>query len=180
LGGIDILVNSAGVIDIGPFEDIDQACWDRVVGTNCQGTLWCCQATAELMVARGQGGRIINIASGSGRRGEAGALVYCASKAAVISMTQSLALALAPHRINVNALAPGIIDTPMWDHIDRRAADLYGWADGEARRDAVRSVPLGRTGAPDDVASAALFLASPEAGYITQQCLNVDGGKWPS
>ena len=107
-------------------------------------------------------------------------LAYCASKACVISMTQSMALALAPHRITVNAIAPGIVDTPFWVEVDKQFAKLLDLPVGEPKQRAVASIPLGRMGQPDDVASMALFLASPDADYITQQCYNVDGGNWPS
>jgi D-sorbitol dehydrogenase (acceptor) len=177
---LDILVNNAGVIRTGPFLDIDGAYWDYIMDVNCKGMLWCSQAAAAAMITQGRGGRIINLASQAGRRGEANAVVYCASKASVISMTQSMALALAPHGITVNALAPGIMDTPMWDDIDRRATQARGEPIGEAKRRAVSTIPLGRIGRPEDVAGAALFLASSDGEYVTQQCLNVDGGNWPS
>lgn len=147
---------------------------------NCKGMLWCCQAVANEMITVGRGGKIVNIASQAGRRGEANGLVYCASKAAVISMTQSMALSLAPHNINVNAIAPGIIATPMWDKIDLILSAQMGHAVGEARAQAVSKVPMARIGLPDDVAGAAVFLASSDGDYITQQCINVDGGNWPS
>ena len=179
-GGLDILVNSAGVIQIGSFLDVDDAAWDRVLDVNCKGLLWCSQAAAEVMIAQGHGGKIVNIASQAGRRGEPFTLPYCASKAAVISMTQSMALALAPHHITVNALAPGIIETPMWEDIDNQAVAALGRPAGEAKRIAVAGIPIARIGHPGDVAAAAVFLASADADYITQQCLNVDGGNWPS
>ena len=177
---LDILVNNAGVIRTGPFLEIDGAYWDYVMDVNCKGTLWCSQAAATAMIKQGRGGRIINLASQAGRRGEANAVVYCVSKASIISMTQSMALALAAHGITVNALAPGIVDTPMWDDIDRRATQARGEPIGEARRRAVSTIPVGRIGRPEDVAGAAVFLASGDGGYVTQQCLNVDGGNWPS
>jgi NAD(P)-dependent dehydrogenase (short-subunit alcohol dehydrogenase family) len=179
-GGVDILVNAAGVIRVRRLLEITEADWDAVIDVNCKGTLWCSQAAAATMVAQGRGGKIVNIASQSGRRGEKHGLVYCASKASVISMTQSMALALAPHSITVNALAPGIIDTPMWEDIDSQAAALLGLPLGEAKRKAVAQIPIGRIGRPQDVAAAAVFLASADADYVTQQCLNVDGGNWPS
>ena len=177
---LDILVNNAGVIRTGPFLEIDGADWDYVMDVNCKGTLWCSHAAATAMIKQGRGGRIINLASQAGRRGEANAVVYCASKASIISMTQSMALALAAHGITVNALAPGIVDTPMWDDIDRRATQARGEPIGEARRRAVSTIPVGRIGRPEDVAGAAVFLASGDGEYVTQQCLNVDGGNWPS
>ena len=180
LGRVDILVNNAGVIRITPFLDITEEEWDTVFAVNCKGLLWCAQAAARQMVAQGRGGKIINLASQAGRRGEALVLTYCASKACVISMTQSMALALAPHKINVNAIAPGIVDTPLWESNDRRFAELLGWEVGEPKRRFTEQIPLGRIEQPEDVASAALFLASTDSDYITQQTLNVDGGNWPS
>ncbi|HKG26743.1 MAG TPA: L-iditol 2-dehydrogenase [Thermomicrobiales bacterium] len=179
-GGVDVLVNNAGVIRITPFLEITEEEWDSVFSVNCKGLLWCAQAAARQMVAQGRGGKIINLASQAGRRGEALVLTYCASKACVISMTQSMALALAPHKINVNAIAPGIVDTPLWEWNDRRFAELLGWEIGEPKRRFTEQIPLGRIEQPEDVAGAALFLASADADYITQQTLNVDGGNWPS
>lgn len=180
LGAVDVLVNNAGVIRITPFLEISEEEWDAVFAVNCKGLLWCAQAAARQMIAQGRGGKIINLASQAGRRGEALVLTYCASKACVISMTQSMALALAPHKINVNAIAPGIVDTPLWEWNDRRFAELLGWEVGEPKRRFTEQIPLGRIEQPEDVASAALFLASSDSDYITQQTINVDGGNWPS
>jgi acetoin reductase-like protein len=179
-GGLDILVNNAGVGKIIPFLETTEADWDFMFDINCKGLLWCSQAAARQMIEQGRGGKIINLASQAGRRGEALVLAYCASKACVISMTQSMALALAPHKINVNALAPGIVDTPFWDEVDKQFAKLLDMEIGEPKRTFVQSIPLGRIEQPDDVAGAAVFLASSDADYITQQTLNVDGGNWPS
>jgi D-sorbitol dehydrogenase (acceptor) len=179
-GGVDILMNNAGVIRITPFLEIDEEEWDLLFDVNCKGLLWFAQAAARRMIEQGRGGKIINVASQAGRRGEALVLTYCASKAAVISMTQSMALALAPHKINVNAIAPGIVDTPLWQSNDRRFAELLGMEIGEPKRTFVATIPLGRIEQPEDVAGMAAFLASPDSDYITQQCYNVDGGNWPS
>jgi len=168
------------VIRITPLLEITDEEWDFVFDVNCKGVLWCAQAAATRMIEQGRGGKIINAASQAGRRGEAWVLTYCASKAAVISMTQSMALALAPHRINVNAIAPGIVDTPLWVDNDKRFAELMNLPVGEPKRRFVQTIPLGRIEQPEDVAGAAVFLASADADYITQQCLNVDGGNWPS
>jgi NAD(P)-dependent dehydrogenase (short-subunit alcohol dehydrogenase family) len=113
-GGLDILVNNAGVGKIIPFLETTNEDWDFMFDVNCKGMLWCSQAAARQMIAQGRGGKIINLASQAGRRGEALVLAYCASKACVISITQSMALALAEHKINVNGIAPGIVDTPFW------------------------------------------------------------------
>ena len=179
-GGVDILMNNAGVIKITPFLEIDEAEWDLLFDVNCKGLLWCAQAAAKQMIEQGRGGKIINVASQAGRRGEPLVLTYCASKATVISMTQSMALALAPHKINVNAIAPGIVDTPLWESNDRRFAELLGMEVGEPKRTFVATIPLGRIEQPEDVAGVAAFLASSDADYITQQTYNVDGGNWPS
>jgi D-sorbitol dehydrogenase (acceptor) len=178
-GGLDILVNNAGVAKIIPFLETTNADWDFIFDVNCKGVLWCSQAAARRMIEQGRGGKIINLASQAGRRGEALVLAYCASKACVVSMTQSMALALAPHKINVNGIAPGIVDTPLWVDIDRQFAQLLGWEIGEPKRRFSESIPLGRIEQPEDVVGAAIFLASADADYITQQTLNVDGGNWP-
>jgi len=179
-GGLDILVNNAGVGKIIPFLDTTEADWNFMFDINCKGLLWCSQAAARQMIAQGRGGKIVNLASQAGRRGEALVLAYCASKACVISMTQSMALALAPQKINVNAIAPGIVDTPFWDEVDRQFAELLNMEIGEPKRTFIQSIPLGRIEQPEDITGAAVFLASADSDYITQQTLNVDGGNWPS
>ncbi len=179
-GGLDVLVNNAGVGKIIPFLETTEQDWDFMFDVNCKGLLWCSQAASRVMIAQGRGGRIINLASQAGRRGEALVLAYCASKAAVISMTQSMALALAEHQITVNAIAPGIVDTPFWVEVDKQFARLLNVPEGEPKRRFTATIPLGRIEQPEDVAGVAAFLASADAGYITQQCLNVDGGSWPS
>lgn len=179
-GGLDILVNNAGVGKIIPFFETTERDWDFMFDVNCKGLLWCSQAAARVMIDQGRGGKIINLASQAGRRGEALVLAYCASKACVISITQSTALALAEHQINVNAIAPGVVDTPFWEQVDKQFAQLMNLPVGEPKRRAVASIPLGRIEQPEDVAGVAAFLASSDADYITQQCINVDGGNWPS
>jgi acetoin reductase-like protein len=175
-GSIDILVNGAGIFDMAPLLEITPESYEQVFAVNVQGLLFTLQAAARQMVAQGRGGKIINFASQAGRRGEALVAVYCASKAAVISLTQSAALALIPHRINVNAIAPGVIDTPMWDHVDALFAKHLNIPIGERRRQVGEAVPHGRMGRPEDIVGAAVFLASPESDYIVGQTLNVDGG----
>ena len=179
-GGVDILFNNAGVIKIIPFLETTEQDWDFMFGVNCKGVLFCGQAVARQMIEQGRGGKIINMASQAGRRGESLVIAYCASKAAVISMTQSMALALAPHKINVNGIAPGIVDTPLWVEVDKQFAKLLNMEVGEPKRTFVESIPLGRIEQPEDVTGAAVFLASADSNYVTQQTLNVDGGNWPS
>jgi acetoin reductase-like protein len=179
-GGLDILVNNAGVGKIIPFLDTTERDWDFIFDVKCKGLLWCSQAAAKVMIEQGRGGKIINMASQAGRRGEALVLAYCASKACVISMNQSIALALAPHGINVNAIAPGIVDTPFWEEVDKQFAQLLNMEVGEPKRTFSAAIPLGRIEQPEDITGAAVLLASSDSDYITQQCINVDGGNWPS
>ena len=132
------------------------------------------------MIAQGRGGKIINMASQAGRRGEPQVAVYCATKAAVISLTQSAGLDLIRHGINVNGIAPGVIDTPMWDVVDSLFARSEGKPIGQKKREVGQAVPLGRMGRPEDMTGTAVFLASSEADYIVAQTFNVDGGNWMS
>jgi D-sorbitol dehydrogenase (acceptor) len=179
-GGIDILVNNAAIFDMAPFLEISEASYDRQFAINVKGTLFTSQAVAARMVAQGRGGKIVNFASQAGRRGEALVAVYCATKAAVISLTQSMGLALIRHGINVNGIAPGVVDTPMWDQVDALFARYEGLAIGEKKRQVGLAVPYGRMGRPEDMVGAAVFLASADADYIVAQTLNVDGGNWMS
>jgi NAD(P)-dependent dehydrogenase (short-subunit alcohol dehydrogenase family) len=179
-GRIDILVNNAAIFDMAPFLQITEDSYDRQFAINVKGLLFTLQAVAAQMVRQGGGGKIVNFSSQAGRRGEALVAVYCASKAAVISLTQSAGLALIKHRINVNAIAPGVIDTPMWDQVDALFARYENLPLGEKKRRVGGAVPYGRMGRPDDIAGAAVFLASAEANYIVAQTLNVDGGNWMS
>ena len=179
-GGIDILVNNAAVFDLAPILEITEESYDKVFAVNVKGLLFTLQAVARQMVKQGRGGKIVNLASQAGRRGEALVGVYCASKAAVISLTQSAGLGLIEHRINVNGIAPGVIDTPMWEQVDALFARYEHRAIGEKKRLVGEAVPYGRMGLPDDLAGAATFLASADADYIVAQTLNVDGGNWMS
>lgn len=178
MGGLDILVNNAGVYDLGPIVDITRDSYDRLFAVNVAGTLFTLQAAARQMLAQGRGGRIINLSSQAGRRGEPLGAVYCATKAAVISLTQSAGLDLIRHGISVNAIAPGVIDSDMWDHVDALFARAEGLPLGEKKRRVGAAVPFGRFGTPDEVAGLAVFLASAEAAYITAQTYGVDGGNW--
>ena len=132
------------------------------------------------MIAQGHGGKIINMSSQAGRRGESLVLVYCSSKAAVISMTQSAGLNLIKHGINVNAIAPGVVDGDHWVHVDAMFAKLEGKATGQKRAEVEAAVPAGRFAKPNDLVGMAVFLASHEADYIVAQTYNVDGGQWLS
>jgi D-sorbitol dehydrogenase (acceptor) len=180
LGPADILVNAAAIFNMAPLAEITEADFDRQFAINVKGLLFTTQIVAAQMIAAGKRGRIINFSSQAGRRGEANVAVYCAAKAAVISLTQSLALELIRHGINVNAISPGVIDTPMWDQVDALFAKYERRPIGEKKRLVGEAVPFGRMGVPEDIAGAAVFLASPDSAYIVAQTLNVDGGNWMS
>ena len=179
-GGIDILVNNAGIFDMGPIVEVTEESYEKVFAVNVKGLFFTLQAVAKRMIAQGRGGKIINMASQAGRRGEALVSIYCASKAAVISLTQSAGLDLIKHRINVNGIAPGVVDTPMWDHVDSLFARYEHRPLGEKKRLVGEAVPFGRMGLPEDYAGAAVFLASSDSDYVVSQTLNVDGGNWMS
>lgn len=179
LGGIDILVNNAGIFNMGSLDKITVEDYRRQYDVNVGGTIFACQAVVPFMKKRG-GGAIINFSSQAGRRGEQNITLYCSTKAAVISVTQSLALELAGDNIRVNAIAPGVVDTPMWDVVDAQFAEYENKPLGQKKREVGDAVPLGRMGDPRDIADPCVFLASDAARYITAQTLNVDGGNWMS
>ena len=180
LGLIDVLFNNAAIFDLAPLLESDEAMYDRLFAVNVRGMFFVMQKVLAQMIARPEAARrraaVINLASQAGRRGEALVAHYCATKAAVVSYTQSAALAMAPHGIRVNALAPGVIDTPMWQQVDALFARYEGLGPGEKKAAVGKAVPLGYMGRPEQVAGAAVFLASDDASYITAQTLNVDGG----
>ncbi|MAZ82777.1 MAG: sorbitol dehydrogenase [Hoeflea sp.] len=180
LGGIDILINNAALFTAAPIVEIERADYDKVFAVNVTGTLFTLQAVAKSMIARGKGGKIINMASQAGRRGEALVAVYCATKAAVISLTQSAGLDLIKHGINVNAIAPGVVDGEHWDGVDAFFAKYENKAPGQKKKEVGEAVPFGRMGTAEDLTGMAIFLASPEADYIVAQTYNVDGGNWMS
>ncbi|MDP2737798.1 MAG: L-iditol 2-dehydrogenase [Pseudorhodobacter sp.] len=179
-GGLDILINNAALFDLAPITEITRASFDRLFAINVAGTLFMLQACAKVMIAQGRGGRIINMASQAGRRGEPLVAVYCATKAAVISLTQSAGLNLIAHGINVNAIAPGVVDGEHWDGVDALFAKHEHLAPGEKKRAVGAAVPIGRMATPDDLTGMAVFLASRDADYIVAQTYNVDGGNWMS
>jgi D-sorbitol dehydrogenase (acceptor) len=179
-GGLDILVNNAAVFDMAPFVEITRESYERLFAINVAGTLFCMQAAARQMIAQGRGGRIINMASQAGRRGEPLVAVYCATKAAVISLTQSAGLNLIRHGINVNAIAPGVVEGEHWEGVDALFAQYENRPLGEKKRLVGEAVPYGRMGRAGDLTGMAVFLASGEADYIVAQTYNVDGGQWMS
>lgn len=177
-GQIDILINNAALFTAAPIEEITRRDFDRVFDVNVSGTLFTLQAVARHMIDRGIKGRIINMASQAGRRGESLVAVYCASKAAVISLTQSAGLNLIQHGINVNAIAPGVVDGAHWDGVDAFFAKYEGKAPGQKKAEVGAAVPFGRMGSAEDLTGMALFLASDDAQYIVGQTYGVDGGNW--
>ena len=179
-GKLDILINNAALFDAAETVDITRASYDKLYAVNVAGTLFTMQAAARQMIAQGHGGKIINMASQAGRRGESLVLVYCSTKAAVISMTQSAGLNLIKHGINVNAIAPGVVDGDHWVHVDAMFAKLEGKKPGQKKAEVEASVPAGRFAVPADLTGMAVFLASPESDYIVSQTYNVDGGQWMS
>jgi acetoin reductase-like protein len=181
-GRLDILVNNAGIGAIGPLIDADEETWKRVMDVNAKGVFLCSQAAARQMISQGEGGRIITNASVAGKRAPGKDMplgIYAASKHAVVGLTKQLGLELSSYQILVNCVCPGIVDTPMWDQIDREIANLRGMPVGSVKAEAVAGVPLGRIQQPEDVANVVAFLASSDAGYITAQTFNVSGGMLP-
>ncbi len=180
LGQIDILINNAAVFTAAPIVEITTADYVRTFDINVKGTLFTMQAVARHMIDRGIRGRIINMASQAGRRGEPLVAVYCATKAAVISLTQSAGLNLIRHGINVNAIAPGVVDGEHWDGVDAFFAKYEHKQPGQKKAEVGAAVPYGRMGCAEDLTGMAIFLASDEAEYVVAQTYNVDGGQWLS
>ena len=179
-GQIDILINNAAIFTAAPVGEITRQDYQRVFDINVSGTLFTMQAVANHMIKRGIKGRIINMASQAGRRGESLVSVYCASKAAVISLTQSAGLNLIQHGINVNAISPGVVDGEHWDGVDAFFAKYEGKSPGQKKKEVAAAVPFGRMGTADDLTGMAVFLASDGASYVVAQTYNVDGGNWMS
>ncbi len=162
-GRLDVLVNNAGVFERRPALEMEERDWDRVLDVNLKGAFFCAQAAARAMHERGQGGAIVNVASDAAWSGGINPCAhYAASKAGLVSITRSLARELAPHRIRVNAVAPGLITTDMGGTAGSTLPGLH--------------IPLGREGTPDEVAACVVFLASDEASYVTGANLNLSGG----
>jgi NAD(P)-dependent dehydrogenase (short-subunit alcohol dehydrogenase family) len=179
-GGIDILINNAALFDMAPIVEITRASYDRLFSINVAGTFFTLQAVARSMITQKRKGKIINMASQAGRRGEALVAVYCATKATIISLTQSAGLDLIKHGINVNAIAPGVVDGEHWAGVDALFAKYENLAIGEKKKQVAAGVPYGRMGTADDLVGMAVFLASEESNYIVAQTYNVDGGQWMS
>ena len=181
-GPVDILVNNAALFDLAPITEVTDASFDRLFAINVRGPTFMMRAVANAMLAQPAPHRrkIINMASQAGRRGEALVAVYCATKAAIISLTQSAGLYLADKGINVNAIAPGVVDGEHWDGVDAHFAKAEEKAPGQKKREVGEAVPIGRMGTAADLVGMAVFLASAESDYVVAQTYNVDGGNWMS
>jgi len=175
LGPVDILINNAGVSEIVPFLELDEATWDRHLDINLKGTFLCSQAVLKRMVPRGRG-KIINISSQSGKQGNTQYQAYCASKFGIIGLTQSLALEFAPYHITINAICPGVVFTPLWEKMLPAYAAKRKIPPEKVKDYMISRIPLGRLCDPADVAGVAVFLAGPDADYLTGQAINVSGG----
>lgn len=178
-GGLDVMVCNAGVISIGPVVDMDLAEWKRVTSINLDSVFLGARAAARAMIAQGRGGVIINASSGAGRRGVPNISAYCASKAAIIMLTQSLAVELAPHRIRCNCYTPGHIETPFWGDIAGGFARISGQTAERVIEGFKASIPWGRFGTPDDVAATVSWLASDDAEYVSGQAIAMNGAEFP-
>lgn len=172
-GQISALVNNAGRVFITPFANVREDEWDAIMTLDLKAVFFAMQFASKEM---GEGGRIVNLSSISGRSGRPDQAHYAAAKAAVISLTQSAALALAAQNITVNAVCPGVVETPMTRGIHEARALTLGITPEESLSRMIAKIPLGRLEQPDDVANAVAFLCSPDAAYITGQSLNVCGG----
>lgn len=175
-GGLDIIFNNAGIAETKPLLDITDADWHRMMNVNALGVLLCMQVAARQMIAQGRGGKIINTASVAGKQAVAHCAHYCASKFAVVALTQAGARAWGAEGITVNAFCPGIVETEMWAKIDREFRALPTTPKGTTLADANTAFPLQRFSAPEDIAGLAAFLASDDSDYITGQAIQVDGG----
>ena len=182
LGNLRILVNNAGIGAVAPLLETDEKTWDALMNVNAKSVLLCSQAGARQMIEQRGGGRIINNASGAGKIAPGKDIplgAYAASKHAVVALTKQMGLELSEHGILVNCVCAGIVDTPMWDLIDRETAARRGVEVGSVKAEAVAGIPVGRIQQPEDVANVVAFLASDDASYMTGQTYNVSGGLLP-
>ncbi len=175
-GPLHVLVNNAGRVFTKPFLEVNEVEWDAILALDLKTVFFAMQFAARRMIAGGIAGCIVNIASIAGRSGRPDQTPYAAAKAGVISLTRSAALALAPYNITVNAVCPGIVDTPITRRIHEARAQALGITPEESLARMIARIPLGRIETPDDVAGAVAFLCSPDAATITGQALNVCGG----
>ena len=173
-GRLDVLFNNAGFNEPEKFLDITEQVWERIMRVNAFGVVLGSQEAARRFIQQGGGGKIVNTASIAGRQGFASFAPYSASKAAVISLTQAAARALAEYRITVNAFAPGVVRTPLWDKLDQ---DLVAIGEGGSGFASMASdIILGRAAEPADIVPTAILLAGPDSDYMTGQVIAIDGG----
>lgn len=178
-GGLDVMVCNAGVIAVQPVVDMEFSEWTRVMDINVNSVFLGSRAAARAMIAQGRGGVIINASSGAGRRGVPNLSHYCASKAAILMLTQSLAIELAPHKIRANCYVPGHIQTPFWGGIAKGFARVTGQSPEAVIEGFRQTVPWGRFGTVDDVAAAVSWLATPDAEYVSGQAMAMNGAEFP-
>lgn len=176
-GKIDILFNNAGINHQQRFLETTEDNWERIMKINALSVLICTQEVAKQMIKQGKGGKIINTASLAGRQGYPDIAPYCASKFAVVALTQASARALAPYKIIVNGFSPGVVHTPLWDQLDKECIEMGVTKEpGEAMKGFASSALAGRVSTPDDIVGLAAFLASSESDYIVGQVIGIDGG----
>jgi sorbitol-6-phosphate 2-dehydrogenase len=173
---IDILVNNVGISKILPFTETTEEVWDKIIDINLKGTFLCCKAVIPQMVKQ-KNGKIINMSSQSGKRGNSWYAAYCASKFGIIGLTQSIALEFAPHGININAVCPGVIFTPLWDEQLAQYGKKRGLPPEKVKEYLISKIPLGRDPRLEEIANVVLFLVSDESNYMTGQAINVTGGQ---
>ncbi len=178
-GSLDVMVNNAGVIAVAPLVDTTAEQWRRIMDINVVGVALGSKIAAEVMIAQGSGGSIVNASSGGGRHGVPNFSQYCASKAAIIMLSQSLSQELAPHRIRVNCYTPGHIMTPLWEDIVAGMGAKLGKSRDETLEAFLETVPWGRFGTPADVAAATSWLCSDDAEYVSGQCIAMNGAELP-
>lgn len=176
LGGFHVMVNNAGVVDVGPIDDVTPDRVERIFNVNVNGVLWGIQAAAGKFKQRKQAGKIINAASIAGHDGFAMLGIYSATKFAVRGLTQAAAREYASAGITVNAYCPGVVGTDMWVEIDKRFAELTGAEVGATYKQYVEGIALRRAQTPEDVAATVSFLAGPDSDYVTGQAIITDGG----
>ena len=178
-GTVDIMVNNAGIIHVAPVAETSLADWNRIMEVNVNGVFLGCRAAARLMIRQRRGGTIVNASSGAGRRGVPNISGYCASKAAIMMLTQALAIELAPHDITVNSYAPGHIQTPFWKEIAEGFSRVMEKTPDEVVDMFRSTVPMGRFGTPGDVAAAVSWLATQDASYVSGQAIAMNGAEFP-
>ena len=175
LGGIDILVNNAGVSLVKPFQETSEADWDRIIDVNMKGVFLCCRSVVPHMIGR-LNGKIVNISSLAGKFASPLQVPYCASKWGVLGFTQALAYELAKYNINVNAICPGVVRTPMWEALLEELSAKRGVDKEIIFQECVESIPLKRAQTPEDIGNLVVFLCSEKARNITAQAISVTGG----